>query len=85
MKGIKMEKGMTIQDILDKLDNFRRMPGTDSVIIHTGGSHGLIELKEEFVNELKNDLQTKLRFAAMGIEELSATTKFAIYLLEDSY
>lgn len=76
---------MTIQDILDKFDDFKRMPGTDSVIIHTGGSYGLIELKEEFVNELKNDLKTKIKLAAMDIEELSATTKFAIYLLEDAY
>ena len=80
-----MEEGMTIQDILDKLDNFRRVPGSDSVIIHTGGAYHLMELKEEFVNELKNDLKTKLRLAAMGIEELSATAKFAIYLLEDAY
>ena len=72
-------------DFIKQFDFFRRVPDTENVIIHPALSYGFIELTEEFVLELQNDLRKKLMMAHTGINELDATTKFAIMLLEDAY
>jgi len=78
-------KEVTVGDFLSSFDHFRRVTGGNTVVIHPGLSYGFIELKETFVDELKRDLQIKISMAGNGIEPLSATTKFAIMLLEDAY
>ena len=72
-------------DFIKQFEFFRRVPDTGNVIIHPALPYNFIELTEEFVLELQNDLRKKLMMAHAGIDELDATTKFAIMLLEDAY
>jgi hypothetical protein len=75
----------TVGEFINNFDHFTRGCGTGTVIIHPNLPYNLIELKEEFVNQLKNDLSTKLTLAQNGIDRLSPTERFAIMLLEDAY
>lgn len=79
-----MKEGMTVQELFDKIDYYRRTKN-GSVVIHPGLPANLIELKEDFVQQLKQELQTNIMMAQTGIDELSACTKFVIMMLEDSY
>ena len=79
-----MKEGMTVQELFDKIDYYRRTKN-GSVVIHPGLPANLIELKEDFVQQLKRELQTNIMMAQTGIDELSACTKFVIMMLEDSY
>ena len=79
-----MKEGMTVKELFDKIDYYRRTKN-GSVVIHPGLPANLIELKEDFVQQLKRELQTNIMMAQTGIDELSACTKFVIMMLEDSY
>jgi len=79
------KKEQTADEFIDKFDNFRRVPGSNSVVIHPSLPYNLIELKETFVDELKRDLSTKIALAKHGVDELSPTEKFVIMLLQDAY
>lgn len=72
------------EDFFKKFESYNRST-TGTVIIHPGLSYNLIELTEDFVQELKKDLMTKVNLASVGIDELDASTKFAIMMLDDSY
>ena len=76
---------MTTGDFINKFDHFRRVPNTGNVIIQPGLAYGFIELKAEFVDELKNDLMKKMALAQHQIIKLSPSDKFAIMLLSDAY
>lgn len=80
-----MAEGLTTEQFIEKFDHFRRVPSTGNVIIHPDIPYGLIELKAEFVDRLKDDIQKKLMMAHTGIDELDPTTKLVIMLLEKSY
>ena len=80
-----MAKGTTSKDFIESFDHFRRVPDTGNVIIHPALPYNFIELTSEFVLELQNDLAKKIMMAQTGVDELDATTKFAIMLLEDAY
>jgi len=77
-------KQETVREFLDKFDNFRRT-GTGSVVIRPCMPNGLIELKEEFIQKLKKEMELKLSMAFSGIDELTEIEKFVIYILEDAY
>ena len=72
-------------DFINRFDYFKRVPNSGNVIIHPGFSYGFMELKAEFVDELKNHLIKKISMAQHHIDELSPTDKFAIMLLKDAY
>jgi metal-dependent hydrolase (beta-lactamase superfamily II) len=74
----------TVQEFLDKFDNFRRT-GTGSVVIRPCMPYGLIELKEEFIQKLKKEMETRIKMVIAGIEEPSAVEQFVIMILEDAY
>jgi hypothetical protein len=76
---------MTINDLLDLFDNYRRIKEHGTAIVHLDRNYGFIELKEEFVQALKNDIALKSKIVAAGIDELSPLEKFAIIVLQDSY
>jgi metal-dependent hydrolase (beta-lactamase superfamily II) len=77
-------KQETFQEFLDKFDHFRRT-GTGSVVIRPCMPHGLIELKEEFIQKLKKEMEIRIKMVIAGIEEPSAVEQFVIYILEDAY
>lgn len=80
-----MAKPITSKEFIEKFKHFRRVPDNGTVIIRPGLPYNFIELTEEFVLSLQNDLRKKIMMAHTGIQELSATDKFAIMLLEDAY
>jgi hypothetical protein len=77
-------KNQTVQEFLQRLEQYKN-PTPNSVIIHPGWTYCFIELNKDFMEQLKNELRTKLMMAEHGIDELDAITKFAIMVLEDSY
>lgn len=77
-------KVVTVKDLMERFDSYRRTTN-GSVIIHPNLPANLIELKEDFVQELKNQLYSELMMAQTGIDKLSPLAKFAIMLLEDSF
>ena len=76
---------MTTADFINNFDHFRRVPDTGNVIIHPALPYGFIELKAQFVDDLKEDLSKKLLMAQHGVDELSPTEKFVIMMLEKAY
>ena len=76
---------ITISEFINNFEYFKRVKDTGNVIIHLGLSYNFIELRSKFVDELKNDLKNQLMIADTNMDELSAITKFAIIILEDSY
>lgn len=77
-------KIVTVKDLMERFDSYRRTP-KGNVIIHPNLPANLIELKEDFVEELKQEIKTELLLVEIGISEISPTTKFVIMLLEDSF
>lgn len=75
----------TVGEFLARFDSYRRVPHSDSVLIHLGLDYGFVEFKEEFVLKLKLALKTKLMMAEMQIDDLSPIDIFAIELLKNSY
>ena len=72
------------EELLEQFNSYAGT-GTGSVIIHPGLPYNFIELKEDFVQKLKDDLKMKAQMCAAGIDELDPSTKFAIMILTDSY
>ena len=79
-----MKEGMTVKEFMDKFDHYRTTP-SGSVVVHPNLPYNLIELKAGFMLRLKRELQNKIMMAEAGIDELDATAKFAIMMLEDSF
>lgn len=77
-------KIVTVKDLMERFDSYRRTP-EGNVIIHPNLPANLIVLKEDFVEELKNQLHTELMMAQTGMDELSPLAKFIIMILEDSF
>jgi len=80
-----MENNITTEEFISKFDHYTRVPDNGTVIIRPNLPYNFIELNEEFVQKLKKDLQTKITLAFTGMDELDATTRFAIMMLEESY
>jgi len=74
----------TLESFINKFDHFRRTP-KGNVIIHPGLSYNLIELKGEFVDELKQTTANRIAMTSTKIDDLNALEKFAIMILEDAY
>ncbi len=80
-----MKDKKTAKEFIEKFNHFCTVKTTGNVIIHPGLPFNLIELTEDFVNELKNDLSKKITMAHTGLDKLSPTDKFAIMILEDAF
>ena len=74
----------TAQQLLDKFDHFRRTP-SGNVIVHTGLTADILELKEDYIQQLKRELENNIHIAISGLDELSATSKFVIMILQTAY
>lgn len=81
----KPQDRMTIRDLHDKFNGFLRIGTSGNVLIHFDKKYCFIEVKEDFVQKLKNDIDLKIKLAGAGIEDLSPTEIFALLVLENSY
>ena len=79
------DRDRSIEDFVNKFDHFRRIPDTGNVLIHPGLTYNFIELKAEFVDQLKDDIKKKIMMAGIGVRELSPTEIFAMMMLDDAY
>jgi len=79
------KKDRSIEDFINKFDWFRRIPDTGNVLIHPGLPYNFIELKGEFVDQLKDDVTKKIMMATTGVQELSPTDIFAMMILDDAW
>jgi hypothetical protein len=79
----KPEDKFTIRELHDRFNGFRRIKAHGTVLISFKGT--FIELKEDFVHQLKRELDNKIKIASVGIDELSKTDIFCLMILEDSY
>lgn len=77
------ENKFTVRDLHDRFNNFRRVKDRGTVIVHFSGS--FIELKEEFIHQLKQELDYKIKIAGSGIDELSKADIFTLLILEETY
>lgn len=83
-----MKEKVTIEEFFERFDDYKTYKsehGVTSCIIYPGFHYEFIEVTEEFKNQLKKELQTKLTLIASGIEEPDAITKFCVMVLENSY
>ena len=80
-----MKEEITLNEFMEKFDDFSRVSDTGNVIIHPNLSFHHIELSKDFMDSLREDLFKKIMLAHNETDELSPSTKFAIMMLEQAF
>lgn len=74
----------TVEEFFDNLDGLKRTPN-GTVIIHPGFAYGFVEVTEEFLTELKAEMKKSLMLKQAGLEEIPASIKFSVMVLDNCY
>jgi len=73
---------MTGIGLLNKLDSCRRT-SSGNILMHLEDlEDDFIELKGDFIEDVKKNINTKLHMVAMGLEDIDPLTKLAMIFID---
>lgn len=77
------KEAITPKKLFDIIDNYKRTP-KGNVIIYKQG-YQFSEFKQEFIDEVKKELENRLFIVQAGADKLTPLEKLAIFFIDDSY